>query len=43
MVHIGQTLIMMESERTDLPGARIIHDVAVHDGKVYAVGETEWE
>ena len=29
-------------ERTDLPGARIIHDVAVHDGKVYAVGETEW-
>ena len=25
-----------------MPGARIIHDVAVHDGKVYAVGETEW-
>jgi hypothetical protein len=30
-------------ERTDLPGARIIHDVAVHDGKVYAVGESEWD
>ena len=29
-------------ERIDLPGARIIHDVAVNDGKVYAVGETDW-
>ena len=29
-------------DRTDLPDARIIHDIAVHNGKVYAVGETTW-